>query len=45
LVPERLREALDSAFAWADKDDPERELATSNLMRVLYYLEGKNSAL
>jgi hypothetical protein len=37
----RLREVLDSAFAWAEKEDPERARADGNLMRVVDYLEGK----
>jgi Nucleotidyltransferase of unknown function (DUF6036) len=41
----RLRKTLDSAFTWADKDDPDRERAVANLGRVIDYLEGRTSAL
>ena len=39
-----LRKALESAFAWADKDDPDRDRAVANLRRVIAYLEGKTLA-
>ena len=45
LDVERLKEVLDSAFMWADKDDPERDVAAGNLMRVIDYLEGKTRTL
>ena len=35
LVTDRLRERLESAFMWAEKDDPDRELAARNLARRL----------
>jgi hypothetical protein len=41
LDVDRQREALDSAFAFAEKEDPYRERAAANLMRVVDYLEGK----
>ena len=41
----RLREVLESAFIWAEKEDPERELAAGNLSRVIDYLEGKTRTL
>jgi Nucleotidyltransferase of unknown function (DUF6036) len=41
----RLSEVLDSAFAWAEKEDPERAIAAGNLMRVVDYLEGKTRTL
>ena len=36
---------LDSAFAWAEKDDPDRDIAARNLDRVIDYLEGKTRTL
>ncbi len=41
----RLREALESAFAWAEKGDPDREQALANLTRVVDYLKGKTRTL
>jgi hypothetical protein len=31
---------LESAFIWAEKEDPDRERAARNLTRVIDYLEG-----
>ena len=45
LEADRLRQVLDSAFAWAEKDDPDREIAARNLDRVIDYLEGKTRTL
>jgi hypothetical protein len=45
LGADRLREALESAFAWAEKEDPDRDLAARNLARVIEYLEGKTRTL
>jgi len=45
LHADRLRERLESAFAWAEKEDPDRGLAARNLARVIDYLEGKARAL
>jgi hypothetical protein len=45
LNGDRLWEALDSAFAFADQEDPDRERAVENLMRVIDYLEGKTRTL
>ena len=45
LEADRLTKGLDSAFAWAAKDDPDREIAARNLARVIDYLEGKTSTL
>jgi hypothetical protein len=45
LEADRLRQGLESAFAWAAKDDPDREIAARNLARVIDYLEGKTSTL
>lgn len=45
LEADRLRQGLDSAFAWAGKDDPDREIAARNLARVIEYLEGKTRTL
>jgi Nucleotidyltransferase of unknown function (DUF6036) len=41
LDSDRLTQALDSAFAWAEKDDPDRDRAVANLKRVIEYLEGR----
>jgi Nucleotidyltransferase of unknown function (DUF6036) len=45
LEADRLRQGLESAFAWAEKDDPDRELAGRNLARVIEYLEGRSRTL
>ncbi len=45
LHPDLLRKALESAFAWSDKDDPDRERASGNLERVVEYLEGRSRTL
>ena len=45
LDVDRLRQGLESAFAWAEKDDPDREIAARNLLRVIDYLEGKARTL
>ena len=45
LEADRLRQGLDSAFAWAEKDDPDRAIAARNLDRVIDYLEGRTTAL
>lgn len=45
LNVDRLWEALDSAFAFAEKEDPDRARAAGNLMRVIDYLEGKTNML
>jgi hypothetical protein len=45
LEADRLRQVLDSAFAWAEKDDPDRGIAARNLDRVIDYLEGKTRTL
>jgi len=45
LDADRLSEAFDSAFAWAEKDDPDRERAAANLRRVIDYLEGRTRTL
>ena len=45
LEADRLRRVLDSAFAWAEKDDPDRAIAARNLDRVIDYLEGKTTTL
>lgn len=45
LDADRLRKGLDSAFAWADKEDPDRDLAARNLARVIEYLEGRTRTL
>jgi hypothetical protein len=45
LDAERLRRRLESAFAWAEKDDPDRARAMSNLGRVVHYLEGRSPQL
>jgi len=42
---DRLRSGLDSAFAWAEKNDPDHEAAARNLARVIEYLEGNARAL
>src|SRR4051812_30888059 len=41
LEADRLKEGLDSAFAWAEKEDPAREVAARNLMPVIHSLERK----
>jgi hypothetical protein len=45
LEVDRLRQVLDSAFAWAEKDDPDRAIAARNLDRVIEYLEGRANTL
>ena len=45
LGTDRLREGLESAFAWAEKEDPDRDLAARNLARVIEYLEGRTRTL
>ena len=45
LEADRLRQVLDSGSAWAEKDDPDREIAARNLERVIDYLEGRTSTL
>ncbi len=45
LDADRLSEALDSAFAWAEKDGPDRERAAANLRRVIDDLEGRTRTL
>jgi Nucleotidyltransferase of unknown function (DUF6036) len=45
LGAQRLKEVLESAFAWAEKEDPDRELAARNLARVIEYLEGRARTL
>lgn len=45
LAADRLRERLESAFAWAEKEDPDRDLAARNLARVIEYLEGRSRTL
>ena len=46
LDPDRLSKGLDSAFAWPDKDNPDRERAVAaNLERVVAYLEGRTLTL
>lgn len=40
-----LKTAFESAFLWADKDDPDKEYAAQNLARVIDYLEGKTRTL
>lgn len=45
LNADRLRRGLESAFAWSDKDDPERGIAARNLARVVDYLEGRSRVL
>jgi hypothetical protein len=37
LDVDRLRQGLESAFAWAEKEDPDREIAARNLLRVIGY--------
>lgn len=45
LRVDRLRQVLDSAFAWSEKDDPERQVADRNLARVIDYLDGRSEQL
>jgi hypothetical protein len=45
LEADRLRQVLDSTFAWDEKDDPDRGIAARNLDRVIDYLEGKTRTL
>jgi hypothetical protein len=45
LEVDRLRAVLESAFAWAEKEDPDREVAARNLTRVIAYLEGRTQEL
>jgi hypothetical protein len=45
LDADRLREVLESAFVWAEKEDPDRERAARNLLRVIDYLEGRAKTL
>jgi hypothetical protein len=45
LDADRLRKGLESAFAWAEKDDPDQERAARNLARVIEYLEGRTRTL
>ncbi len=45
LDSDRLSKALDSAFMWADKDDPDRDRPVENLKRVVEYLEGRTLTL
>jgi Nucleotidyltransferase of unknown function (DUF6036) len=45
LEADRLKKVLESAFAWAEKDDPDRAIAERNLARVIDYLEGHMSTL
>lgn len=45
LNTDGLRRSLDSAFAWSEKDDPDRDLAARNLARVIEYLEGRTRTL
>lgn len=45
LDASRLRSGLESAFAWAEKNDPDHETAARNLARVIEYLEGNVRAL
>lgn len=45
LDADRLKRGLESAFAWSDKDDPERDIAARNLARVVEYLEGRSRVL
>lgn len=41
LDAETLNTAFESAFMWAEKEDPDKELAARNLARVIDYLEGR----
>ena len=41
LDADRLRQGLESAFLWAEKEDPDQELASQNPARVIEYLEGR----
>ena len=45
LDSDLLRRGLESAFAWAEKDDPDREVAARNLSLVVGYLEGRTHTL
>ncbi len=45
MDPDLLWRGLDSAFARAEKDDPDREVAAQNLAMVVEYLEGRTRAL
>jgi hypothetical protein len=45
LHVDRLWEALDSAFAFAEQEDPDRARAAGNLLRVIDHLEGKTRTL
>jgi hypothetical protein len=41
----RLKQRLESAFGWAEKDDPVRGRASENLDRVVDYLDGRSRIL
>jgi hypothetical protein len=45
LDADRLRQGLESAFLWSEKEGPDREIAARNLARVIEYLEGNTAAL
>jgi hypothetical protein len=45
LRADRLKERLESAFAWAEKDDLDQRRAMVNLERVVDYLEGRSFLL
>jgi hypothetical protein len=40
-----LSEALDSAFAWEEEEDPKRVTAYANLRTVIEYLKGERRHL
>lgn len=45
LDADRLSRGLESAFAWAEKGDPDHEVAAQNLARVVEYLKGNTRML
>jgi hypothetical protein len=45
LDADLLKQGLESAFAWAEKADSDREVAARNLALVVGYLEGRTHTL
>ena len=45
LDADALKATFESAFMWAEKEDPDRDLAARNLARVIEYLEGRTRTL
>jgi hypothetical protein len=45
LIGKSANEALESAFAWEEVEDPKREKAYANLQTVIEYLEGNRRQL